>query len=93
VSIVSFLGIPSSWKTIIFGVLGVLIMMIALFLRRDIATGALCMHLAEEKQTDSYTQNGMLPKVARGDIQESNEEHNHESNGKGRKEDITESQG
>ncbi len=57
---VSLLGIPSSWKTIIFGVLGVSVIIIALLLRRDIATGALCMNLTEERHTNSYKQNGAL---------------------------------
>lgn len=69
VVVTSFLGIPSSWKTIVFSALGVLIIVIALLLRKDIATGALCLHLTEEKQTDSYRQNG----VFRG----SNIENNH----------------
>lgn len=56
----SFLGVPSSWKTIIFGVLGVLIIAVAMLLRKDITSGALCMHLMEEKQTDSYRQSGVL---------------------------------
>lgn len=60
VVIVSFFGIPSSWKTIVFSILGILIIIVTLFLRRDIATGALCLHLTREKQTDSYKQNGML---------------------------------
>ncbi len=60
VVIVSFLGIPSSWKTIIFSLLGVLIITVTLLLRRDITTGALCMHLNKDKHTDSYKQNGML---------------------------------
>ena len=69
VLITSFLGIPSSWKTISFSVLGVLIVIVALLLRRDITTGALCLHLTEEKHTDSYKQNGVL--------RESHKENNH----------------
>jgi len=60
VVIVSFLGIPSSWKTIIFSILGVLIITVALLLRKDITTGALCLHLTKEKHTNSYKQNGVL---------------------------------
>ncbi len=60
VTLVSILGIPSSWKTIIFGVLGIIIIIITLLIRRDITTGALCMHLTEERQTNSYKQNGAL---------------------------------
>lgn len=58
--VVSFLGIPSSWKTIIFSTLGVLIIIMALLLRKDITTGALCLHLTKEKHTNSYKQNGAL---------------------------------
>lgn len=60
VLIVSFLGIPSSWKTVVFSVLGVLIIAVTLLVRRDITTGALCLHLTEEKHTNSYKQNGAL---------------------------------
>ena len=56
----SFLGVPGSWKTAIFSVLGLLIVIVAVFLRKDIASGSLCTHLQEEKRTDSYTQNGAL---------------------------------
>lgn len=56
----AFLGVPSSWKTIIIGALGVLTVAIALMLRKDIATGAICMHLQENVHTDSYVQNGLL---------------------------------
>ena len=68
VILVSFLGIPSSWKTIAFSILGALIITMALLLRKDITTGALCLHLTEEKHTDSYSQNGVL----RSNNQESN---------------------
>ena len=71
---VSFLGIPSSWKTIIFSALGVLIIIIALLLRKDIATGALCMHLTREKQTNSYKQNGMLRDNSHNDKERSKKE-------------------
>jgi hypothetical protein len=57
---VSFLGIPSSWKTIAFSILGASIIAMALFLRRDITSGALCLHLTEDKHTDSFKQNGAL---------------------------------
>lgn len=60
VIVVSFLGIPSSWKTIVFSIIGVLIIITALLLRKDITSGALCLHLTEEKQTDSYKQNAPL---------------------------------
>jgi hypothetical protein len=60
VIVVSFLGIPSSWKTIVFSIIGVLIITTALFLRKDITSGALCLHLTEEKQTDSYKQNAVM---------------------------------
>jgi len=56
----SFLGIPSSWKTVIFSILGVLVIIVTLLVRRDITTGALCLHLTEEKHTNSYKQNGVL---------------------------------
>ncbi|MEX0651977.1 MAG: hypothetical protein WD509_00700 [Candidatus Paceibacterota bacterium] len=58
--IVSFLGIPSSWKTVAFSILGVLVVTLALLLRKDITSGALCLHLTEEKRTDSYAQSGVL---------------------------------
>lgn len=56
----SLLGVPGSWKTVIFSILGLLIIVVALLLRRDITSGSLCTHLHEEKSTDSYTQNGVL---------------------------------
>lgn len=69
----SFLGVPSSWKTVIFGVLGILIIVIALLLRRDIASGALCLHLTEDKHTDSYRQNGVLREEKKTKTDETNE--------------------
>ena len=56
----SFLGIPSSWKTLLVGVLGLAVVVVALLLQRDIASGTLCMHLEEDKRTDSYAQNGAI---------------------------------
>ncbi|MCW9054535.1 MAG: tetraspanin family protein [Candidatus Pacebacteria bacterium] len=56
----SFLGIPGSWKMVIFNFLGLLIIITAALLRRDITSGSLCAHLTEEKHTDSYRQTGVL---------------------------------
>lgn len=60
VVLTTFLGIPGSWKTIVFSVLGLLIIVTASLLRKDIVSGAVCTHLTEEKQTDSYRQSGAL---------------------------------
>ena len=78
VVIVSFFGVPSSWKTVIFSALGVLIIIVTLLLRRDIATGALCLSLSKERHTDSYKQNGML------------QDNSHENDNGGNQEDIHE---
>ena len=55
-----FLGVPSSWKTVIIAALGLGVIGVALALRKDITSGTLCLHLQEEKKTDSYAQNGMI---------------------------------
>lgn len=60
VIIVPFLGLPSAWKTIIFALLGVGIVIVTLMLRRDIASGELYIHLQKDTKTDSYAQNGVL---------------------------------
>ncbi len=60
VVLATFLGVPSSWKTIIFNILGLLIIVTALLLRKDITSGAICTHLTAEKHTDSYTQSSVL---------------------------------
>jgi hypothetical protein len=67
----SFLGIPSSWKTIIVSLLAIGIVALASLLRRDITSGAVCMHLQSEQKTDVYTQNSVL-------MSEQSEVNNHE---------------
>lgn len=56
----TFLGVPSAWKTVLFWALGLGIIVTAAILRKDIASGAICLHLSEDQKTDSYSQNGMI---------------------------------
>lgn len=60
VVVIPFLGVPDSWKTVAFILIGFGIITAALLLRKDIASGEICTHLQEEKKTDSYSQNGMI---------------------------------
>ena len=68
--VVSFFGIPSSWKTVIFAVLGLSVIITTALLRKDMTTGELCMHLEEDTKTDSYTQNGAFAKFQHNSTKE-----------------------
>lgn len=58
VLLIPYLGIPRSWKTVAFSLLGLAIIATSLLLKREIVSGSMCAHLREEKHTDSYSQNG-----------------------------------
>jgi len=66
----------------VFSILGVLIIIVSLSLRKDITTGALCMHLTEGKYTNSYRQNGPL----HSENIDNNEENNLRNDAEGKKE-------
>jgi uncharacterized protein (DUF58 family) len=58
--IVSFLGIPSSWKTVVVSLFALGVVVLAVLLRKDIASGSICLHLQSEHKTDVYAQNSAL---------------------------------
>lgn len=58
--VTSFLGIPSLWKTVIISLLALGIIILATTLRKDIASGSICLHLQSEHKTDVYSQNSAL---------------------------------
>jgi hypothetical protein len=76
--VTSFLGIPSSWKTIVVSLLALGVVSLALMLRKDIASGAICLHLQSDQKTDVYAQNGALTPEPHG-THEYEEQHRKDS--------------
>ena len=54
-----FLGIPSSWKTVIFVVSGLIIAILSFLLRGNLSLTAYSKHNKEERRTDTFAENSL----------------------------------
>ena len=57
VASIPFLGVPSSWKTVLLVVLGLVIALLAFLLRGDISLTVGGKHAKGERRTDTFAEN------------------------------------
>ena len=75
-----FLGLPSSWKTVIFVVLGLVIASLAFLLRGDLPLPGSGRYTGEGRKTDTFAENGSAraDKMTRDGIKKISGDHPHE---------------